>query len=257
MRIHTTPSEVSSSLTSVGFCARSIRRWRTRAKELTCRICTMIRFWRSKRSTIWLLCLLFVSRCRLLYLCIFGGRPSQMLGASTCLGIPWRWTQLGWSTQLLICGVENHTTSTKTAATPLDNNWQYTSCYRFINPAENLSVAVLAMGEGWHNYHHTFPWDYKTSELGKYSTNFTAAFIDTMAKIGWAYDLKTVPNDMIKKRVQRTGDGTHELWGWGDKDQTEEERNGAIVINKKDQWSFDVTVIYQVCCPKNAIVYIR
>jgi stearoyl-CoA desaturase (delta-9 desaturase) len=49
---------------------------------------------------------------------------------------------------------------------------------RFINPAENLVVAVLALGEGWHNYHHTFPWDYKTSELGKYSVNFSAAFID-------------------------------------------------------------------------------
>lgn len=106
---------------------------------------------------------------------------------------------------------------------------------RFINPVENLSVAMLALGEGWHNYHHTFPWDYKTSELGKYSVNFTAAFIDLMAKIGWAYDLKTVPIDLIKKRVQRTGDGSHELWGWGDKDQPEEERNGALIINKKDQ----------------------
>lgn len=70
--------------------------------------------------------------------------------------------------------------------------------------------------------------------MGKYSVNFTAAFIDFMAKIGWAYDLKTVSDDMIKKRVERTGDGSHELWGWGDKDQTEEERREAIVINKKD-----------------------
>lgn len=93
---------------------------------------------------------------------------------------------------------------------------------------------MVALGEGWHNYHHTFPWDYKTSELGKYSTNFTAAFIDLMAKIGWAYDLKTVPEDMIRRRVERTGDGTHELWGWGDKDQPEEERREAIIINKKD-----------------------
>lgn len=104
---------------------------------------------------------------------------------------------------------------------------------RFINPSENLGVAVLAMGEGWHNYHHTFPWDYKTSELGKYSTNFTTAFIDFMAKIGWAYELKTVPEELIKKRVLRTGDGSHELWGWGDSDQTKEEKEDALITHKK------------------------
>lgn len=63
--------------------------------------------------------------------------------------------------------------------------------------------------------------------------NLTALFIDTMAKIGWAYELKTVSEDMIRKRVERTGDGSHELWGWGDKDQSEEERSGAIVTHKK------------------------
>ncbi|XP_017785886.1 PREDICTED: acyl-CoA Delta(11) desaturase-like [Nicrophorus vespilloides] len=105
---------------------------------------------------------------------------------------------------------------------------------RFINPSENISVSILAMGEGWHNYHHTFPWDYKTSELGKYTTNFTAAFIDFMAKIGQAYDLKSVSTELIRKRVQRTGDGTHELWGWGDKDQDKEEVRDAIITHKKD-----------------------
>lgn len=104
---------------------------------------------------------------------------------------------------------------------------------RYINPAENKTVAILAMGEGWHNYHHTFPWDYKTSELGKYSVNFTALFIDLMAKIGWAYDLKTVSEEMIRKRVERTGDGSHELWGWGDQDQSEEEKNNAVITHRK------------------------
>lgn len=95
-----------------------------------------------------------------------------------------------------------------------------------INPSENKTVSILAMGEGWHNYHHTFPWDYKAAELGKYQVNLTAAFIDFMAAIGWAYDLKTVPKAIVMQRVQRTGDGNHEHhhhhegapWGWGDKD---------------------------------------
>jgi len=102
-----------------------------------------------------------------------------------------------------------------------------------INPSQNKTVAVLAMGEGWHNYHHTFPWDYKTAELGNYRYNLTTAFIDFMASIGWAYDLKTVPKSLVLQRVSRTGDGTHvhhshghhdhvheegAPWGWGDKD---------------------------------------
>uniref|UniRef100_A0A8D8M386 Acyl-CoA Delta(11) desaturase n=1 Tax=Cacopsylla melanoneura TaxID=428564 RepID=A0A8D8M386_9HEMI len=98
---------------------------------------------------------------------------------------------------------------------------------KFINPSENLSVAILALGEGWHNYHHVFPWDYKTSELGTYSTNFTTAFIDFFARIGWAYDCKTVSPAMVATRAQRTGDGSHkDVWGWGDKEEKDfEEKN--------------------------------
>lgn len=108
---------------------------------------------------------------------------------------------------------------------------------KYINPAENKGVAIMALGEGWHNYHHTFPWDYKTAELGNYSFNFTTAFINIFAKIGWAYDLKTASNDMVKKRVEKSGDGSHELWGWGDKDQSQEERDQALVKygSAKDQ----------------------
>ncbi|XP_053980726.1 acyl-CoA Delta-9 desaturase-like isoform X1 [Hylaeus volcanicus] len=102
---------------------------------------------------------------------------------------------------------------------------------RFINPAENKAVAISAFGEGWHNYHHVFPWDYKTAELGNYKYNITTGFIDLCAKLGLAYDLKMIPRDMVQKRVERTGDGTHDLWGWGDKDQTQEERDQTLVIN--------------------------
>lgn len=108
----------------------------------------------------------------------------------------------------------------------------YFSFCRNIYAVENLSVSLLAVGEGWHNYHHVFPWDYKAAELGKYSTNITTGFIDIMAKIGWAYELKYVSDDMIKKRVMRTGDGSHELWGWNDKDQSEEERKNAIITHR-------------------------
>ena len=58
-----------------------------------------------------------------------------------------------------------------------------------IGPVENMSVSVLALGEGFHNYHHTFPQDYSTSEWGT-SLNLTTAFIHLMAGLGWAYDLR-------------------------------------------------------------------
>lgn len=45
-------------------------------------------------------------------------------------------------------------------------------------------MGYLAYGEGWHNYHHVFPWDYKAAELGNYNGNFTTGFIDLFAKLG-------------------------------------------------------------------------
>ncbi|POM64892.1 Acyl-CoA desaturase 1, partial [Phytophthora palmivora] len=63
---------------------------------------------------------------------------------------------------------------------------------RKIQPVENLIVALGALGEGYHNYHHKYPSDYATSEWGILSGQFnpTKAFIDFMAMIGQAYDLK-------------------------------------------------------------------
>lgn len=80
--------------------------------------------------------------------------------------------------------------------------------FRNIGPTENKGVAILAFGEGWHNYHHVFPWDYKAAELGDYKFNITTAFIDFCAWLGLAYDMKTVPVEAIKRRAIRTGDGT-------------------------------------------------
>ncbi|XP_033200622.1 acyl-CoA Delta-9 desaturase isoform X1 [Bombus vancouverensis nearcticus] len=106
---------------------------------------------------------------------------------------------------------------------------------KYINPVENKMVAITALGEGWHNYHHVFPWDYKTAELGNYKVNVTTLFIDACSKLGLAYDMKIVPQDLVRKRVERTGDGSHNVWGWGDKDQTQQDRDVTMVVNlKKD-----------------------
>ncbi|CAH1246696.1 SCD5 [Branchiostoma lanceolatum] len=80
---------------------------------------------------------------------------------------------------------------------------------KFINPSQNFPVAFLALGEGWHNYHHTFPYDYATSEVG-WKVNPTTVFIDFMAWLGLAYDRKKVSPNLVRARVSRTGDGTWE-----------------------------------------------
>jgi stearoyl-CoA desaturase (delta-9 desaturase) len=58
-----------------------------------------------------------------------------------------------------------------------------------------------------------FPWDYKTGELGDYGLNFTTAFIDFFAYIGWAYDLKQPSKELVQKVVEKLGDGSHTKWG--------------------------------------------
>lgn len=45
-------------------------------------------------------------------------------------------------------------------------------------------MAILTHGDGWHNYHHTFPWDYRTGDLGNYDYNVSATFVELFAKIG-------------------------------------------------------------------------
>ncbi|KAG4076122.1 hypothetical protein HA402_011468 [Bradysia odoriphaga] len=85
--------------------------------------------------------------------------------------------------------------------------------------------------------------------------------------MGWAYDLKTVPDEMVRRRVLRTGNGTHRYsevekmknktakeletytekynaeeeerrdhyWGWGDDDMLQEDINDIKINNPKNK----------------------
>ena len=77
---------------------------------------------------------------------------------------------------------------------------------KHINPAENLFVALGAHGEGFHNYHHTFPQDYATSEYGSGYFNLTKAFIDLNAFVGLAHSRNKMSKETIIQRRKRTGD---------------------------------------------------
>ncbi|XP_017873845.1 PREDICTED: acyl-CoA Delta(11) desaturase [Drosophila arizonae] len=79
-----------------------------------------------------------------------------------------------------------------------------------IMPSENIYVSIISMGEGWHNYHHVFPWDYKAAELGNYKVNFTTMVLDTFHKLGWAYDMKQPSKELVRRTLEKFGDGSHE-----------------------------------------------
>ncbi len=73
-----------------------------------------------------------------------------------------------------------------------------------INPAENPLVAVFAVGEGWHNWHHKYPYDYAASEFGwSKQYNPTKVFIDVCVKLGLASNLKRATGAWSKLKAQR------------------------------------------------------
>ncbi|CAB3230672.1 unnamed protein product [Arctia plantaginis] len=124
--------------------------------------------------------------------------------------IPLLWGEEMW-TAFFVAGILRYTFSLHTIflVNSLAHMWGTKPYDKRMKPAETKSVSFLACGEGFHNYHHVFPWDYKAAEMGGYALNISRLFIDTMAKIGWAYDLKTVTEATLKRRIIRTGDGTH------------------------------------------------
>lgn len=73
-----------------------------------------------------------------------------------------------------------------------------------IEPRESGLVSLGALGEGFHNYHHTFPYDYSTSEHGGY-INFTTLFIDFMSSLGLAHSLRSASGQVVRERRARTG----------------------------------------------------
>ncbi|CAI5735184.1 unnamed protein product [Peronospora destructor] len=76
-------------------------------------------------------------------------------------------------------------------------------------PSENWFVSLWAIGEGWHNWHHKFPYDYATSEFGVTSQfNPTKLTIDIMAVIGLVTDRKRATDIWGKIKESKEKDAT-------------------------------------------------
>jgi stearoyl-CoA desaturase (delta-9 desaturase) len=99
------------------------------------------------------------------------------------------------------------------------NSWAHLGGSRPYDPgcsaADNWVVALFTFGEGYHNYHHTFPNDYRNG-ITAWSWDPSKWVIQAFSFFGIAYDLKRVgPIARWQKRVQgamadATADSKHE-----------------------------------------------
>ncbi|KAI1283806.1 Stearoyl-CoA desaturase 5 [Halotydeus destructor] len=71
-----------------------------------------------------------------------------------------------------------------------------------IAPTDNGWVAAITFGSGYHNYHHMFPSDYASSETD-IKFNLARSFINLMAKVGLAYNLKTASQGVVDKTKEK------------------------------------------------------
>lgn len=84
------------------------------------------------------------------------------------------------------------------------------SAYRRINPVQSKFVNWVTGGEGWHNYHHCFPWDYGLSEFG-FGKGLATYLIEFFAKVGLASDLRKASDRVVVGHATRHGDGSHKI----------------------------------------------
>jgi len=72
------------------------------------------------------------------------------------------------------------------------------------NPAENPMVSFFAVGEGWHNWHHKYPFDYAASEYGVLRQyNPTKLAIDAAAALGLVTERKRATNMWTREKEKR------------------------------------------------------
>ncbi|CAH3143544.1 stearoyl-CoA desaturase 5 [Pocillopora verrucosa] len=126
------------------------------------------------------------------------------------IAVPWLfWNESVWNGFFICYALRYVVTLNATwCVNSLAHLWGSKPYDKGINPSENFSVVLATGGEGFHNFHHTFPQDYATSELGL-RFNPSKWFIDLCANLGLAYDLKTISKDTILKRRMRTGNLQH------------------------------------------------
>ncbi|CAG8844750.1 3243_t:CDS:2, partial [Racocetra persica] len=65
-------------------------------------------------------------------------------------------------------------------------------------PRDHFITAILSLGEGYHNFHHEFPMDYRNA-IKFYQYDPTKWLIKFLSYLGFARHLKKFPDNEIKK----------------------------------------------------------
>ena len=69
--------------------------------------------------------------------------------------------------------------------------WGSTPYDPSISSRQNTFTSIVSAGEGWHNYHHTYPYDYRSSEYNWNSEwNPTTLLLDGLSVCGLVYNRK-------------------------------------------------------------------
>ena len=120
------------------------------------------------------------------------------------IGVPmYFWNESLWNAFFVVYCFQYvtnlHVTSTVNSFAHLSGSKPYDTRIRAV---ESYICSILTLGDGWHNFHHAFPWDYRNGE--KFCV--TAKVIDLFAYLGLAYDLKMASPSIINGHLNRHGD---------------------------------------------------
>jgi stearoyl-CoA desaturase (delta-9 desaturase) len=76
---------------------------------------------------------------------------------------------------------------------------------------DSFVTALITLGEGYHNFHHTFPYDYRNGIRG-YQVDPTKWLIHALSATGLATDLVRAPQDTILKARLRMDERRAATW---------------------------------------------
>jgi stearoyl-CoA desaturase (delta-9 desaturase) len=82
----------------------------------------------------------------------------------------------------------------------LAHYWGTQDFSREHSAVDNYLISLLTYGEGYHNYHHTFAYDYRNG-IKWYHFDPSKWLVWTLHKLGLAYDLKRVNNYRIAREL--------------------------------------------------------
>ena len=70
--------------------------------------------------------------------------------------------------------------------------WGSTPYNPKISSRQSALTSIVAVGEGWHNYHHTYPYDYRASEFNwNNEWNPTTLLLDSLSSVGLVWNKKS------------------------------------------------------------------